>query len=102
MLAGRQMADEIDVIGPRKLVRILRTSDEEPLRRPLGCRSNEQSLEGDLTIGGIGAEIGKIGLIVRERDDRTMDVGVDVAIERCDPVSAQSMAELQQGLAAGI
>ena len=61
MLGRRQMPDEVDVVGPGKVLRILRAADQEAPLRPAPRRLDEQRLERRLPVRGIGAEIGQIG-----------------------------------------
>src|SRR5436305_1225389 len=94
MLDRRQVANEKDIRVPRKVLWVLRAADEEALKRATPCRLDHQRRERVLTIGGIGAEIGKVAAITVRAGHRVVDLGIDVPRERYDPASAQTAAQL--------
>src|SRR5947209_20566784 len=96
------MADEVDVRGPGEMLRILSTADQEPLvRAHLGGR-HQQCLECFLTVLGIGAQIGKIGSIVRKRPGGTMQIRIDMTIKRSDSAGAESSSEFLERAATAV
>ena len=90
MLARRQMADEIDVGRPGKVLRILRAADEEALVGLASRRLDQQRFERRLPILRIGAKIRQIGAIALDRLDRMVHLGIDVPVERHHASGAQT------------
>src|SRR4051812_851977 len=94
MLRRRQVADEIDVRRPRKIGRILGAADQETEILPEARRRHEQLFERALPVLGIRAEIGEIGAVMRLGGNGTVNVGIDVSIERSDVARAEFGAKL--------
>src|SRR4051794_35076452 len=57
VLGRRQMANEIDIRRPGKILRVLRTPDQEPATRAASRRRDQQRFQRSLTIFRIGSKI---------------------------------------------
>ncbi len=63
---------------------------------------NEQPVQRLLTVGGIGAEIGEVGLEPGIGPDRPVHVRVHMAVERQGQPGAQPLAQGRERSAAGV
>src|SRR5690242_15491962 len=96
------MTDEIDVRRPREMLWVLSAANQELSVRLHLRRLQQQCFERFLTILGVSPQIGKIGFIMRERPRGTMQIRVDMTIERRDTSGAQSSAKFIQRAAPAV
>src|SRR5438552_19046814 len=102
MLRRRKVLHEPDVLGPGKLFRILRASENELLFRKTMRRLDEELLQHSLTIGRVGSEIRKIRFVSRRTRCRLVQLRIDAAIERRDAPGSQERAQFIKSTAANI
>ena len=102
MLLRRQMTDEEDIVRPREVDRVLRATDDEAAVRPGPRWLQQQPPQSLLSVGGIGAEIGKCRLIMRRRLGTPIQGRIGPAIERGHPPRAQPRTHRIESAAAGV
>src|SRR3569833_1793033 len=89
MLGRRQMTDEMDVRRPGEIMRILCSFDQEAAIPSLARRLHKQVFQCLLAIRRVGTEIGQIRQVMRSRRHRTVNVRIDMAIQRLDAAGTE-------------
>src|SRR3954447_23512657 len=96
------MTNEIDVRRPREVLRILGTGNQKPSIRSQLRRHNQQYIERLLAIFRVGADVGKVSTIMRQRLRRPMQVRIDMTIERRNLSCAKALAQFIERSASAI
>ena len=83
MLIRRQVLDKVDVLRPRKFVRIHRAADDEPPLWQFARGTDEQSLHPLLPVGGVFAAGGHLddGLVEAVAAIQGEQHGFEVGVE---------------------
>src|SRR3954447_6014710 len=82
MIARRHVTEIPDVLAPRKILRILRSADDEARGGEPARGLEKETLERILAVFRIRAEIRKTAAIALCRSDRTVRRRIDASVER--------------------
>src|SRR4051794_5072956 len=94
MQPGRQVTHEVDVVGPGKVLRVLRTAYDKAILKPDSGRFDEQLDQRGLPVRSIGTEIAETASELLHWLCGTVDLRIDPAVERCNALRAQAALQL--------
>src|ERR1051326_2314798 len=101
MLGRRKMADEENVAGPRKSLRILRPPDEKPLLWKLPGRFDQQGTQSRLAVLSISSQVGEVRSIILQWGHSSVVFRIDTAIQGQGMTGAQVGFQSIQGRPSG-
>jgi len=102
VIRGGEVADEMDVGGPREFGWVLGAADYEFFVGEKARRFDEEFDEPGLTIGGVGAEVRDVAAEGRERCGGSVGGGIDAAVKRGDVARAEAGLEGFESFATGV
>src|SRR6266446_1572947 len=89
MPGRRYVAHKRNVAAPGKIVGVQRTSDQELFFGRTLRGFEKELLQRGLTIGGVGPEVGKVGVIVSIRSHRFVNLGINATVQRSNATCSQ-------------
>src|SRR3954470_23802580 len=102
MIGRREMANEVDIVGPRKGIRVLSPADQEFPARQAARWFNEQLLERALPVDGESAHVRQIAHELVSRRRRLMDQWIDAAVNGHHASSSEPCLKLVESSSARI